>query len=72
MMLGQGEGWRTCVVGPGAPGEDLEEGVVRCVFSGSGLQSCDVGGLEEFGEDIGIWGGGRLVYEVGGGAGRSG
>ena len=32
----------------------------------------DVGGLKQFGEDVGVWSGGRLDNEIGGGAWRSG
>lgn len=73
---GDGEGWgwemRTVVVGPGAPGEDLEEGEVGGVVGGGGAQGLDVGRLQQFGEDVGVWGGGRLRYEICGGAGGGG
>lgn len=49
----------------GAVGEDLEEGVVGCVFGGGG-EGSDGGGLEELGEDVGVWGGGGAGDEVGG------
>ena len=52
---------RTFVVGQRAPGEYLEEGEVAGVFGG-GLESLDVGRLEQLGEDEGVGGGGGLGY----------
>lgn len=45
--------------------------MVGCMFGGGSLQGCYVGGLEQLGEDIGVWGGGSLVDKVGGGVGRA-
>ena len=40
------DGVLTGVVGPGAPGEDLEEGQVGGIVGGGCLEGLDVGGLE--------------------------
>lgn len=67
------EGWRrTRVIRPGAPGEDLEQRDVAGMVGRCGAESLDVGGLEQLGEDVGVWGGCRLDDEVGGGAWGSG
>lgn len=50
----------TGVVGPCAPGEDLEECEVRGIFWRCGLEGLDVGGLEQLGEDVCVGGGGGL------------
>ena len=39
------------------------------MFWGCRAEGLDVGGLEQFGEDVGIWGGGRLGDEIYGGTG---
>lgn len=64
-------GGRTKVVFIGAPREYLEEGEVGCLLGGR-PQGLNLGGLQELGENVGVWGRGRLDDEVGGGAGRGG
>lgn len=54
---------RTLVVGPRAPGEDLEELQIICVV-GRFSQRLDLGLLEELGEDVGVWSCGRLRYDI--------
>ena len=70
---GKGRGMFTLIVGPAAPGEDFEEGKVGSLFWRRGAEGLDVGGLEEFCENVGVWGGGCLGDEVyssaGGGCG---
>lgn len=54
-------------------GEDAEEGVVGAVFRVvGGGEGGDLGGLEEFGEDECVGGGGCLTDEVDGSARRCG
>lgn len=61
---------RTGVVGVSAPGKDLEELQGRLMFGAA--EGLDGGFLEELGEDVGVWCGGCLGDQIGGGAGRSG
>ena len=52
----------TFVVLPCAPGEDLQEGKVAGVFGGGvgGPERLDCWGVEELGEYVGVWAGGRV------------
>lgn len=50
-------------------GEDLEEDEVAGEVGGGGGEGLDGGGLEELGEEVGVWGRGGAGDEVGGGAG---
>lgn len=58
--------WRTCVIRPGAPGENLEERDVAGMFGRCGAESLDIGGLKQLGEDVCVWSGSHLGNEISG------